>query len=108
MIRWMLVLLVSLLCLSPVHASLARKKHPSIDKSIPTKAVSPLPAASANDEFRITSATEVLLDGRPCRYEQVPNNAVIILLETTSNESKEIARIHFRTPRRSAAPAMSK
>jgi len=108
LIRWMPVLLVSLLYLSPVHASLGRKQRPTIDKHIPIKTIASLPAASANDEFRITPDTEVLLDGRPCRYEQVPDNATIILLETVSNESKEIARIHFRTSRRVAPSTTSK
>jgi hypothetical protein len=107
-IRWMTVLLVSLLYFSPVRASLGRKQRPAVDKHIPIKTVASLPAASANDEFRITPATEVLLDGRPCRYEQVPDSAIIILLETVTNENKEIARIHFRTSLRKAPSTMSK
>ena len=107
LIRWMLVLLVSLLHLTPVHASLGRKKHPAADKHIPIKKVASLPTASANDEFRIMPSTEVLLDGRPCRYEKIPNSATIILLETVSNESKEIVRIHFRSSRR-ATPSYVK
>ena len=108
LIRWIPVLLVSLLYLSPVHASLGRKKRPAVDKHIPIKSVASLPTAPSNDEFRITPATEVLLDGRPCRYEQVPDNATILLLETVSNESKEIARIHFRTLRRVTPSTTSK
>ena len=106
--RWMLVLFVSLLSLSPARASLGRKRSPSVDKLIPIKSVASLPSAPSKDEFRITPATEVLLDGRPCRYELVPNNAIIILLETESNESKEIARIHFRTLRRVTPSTTSK
>lgn len=108
MIRSALVALAVLLYLPPIHASLERKKPSSVDKLLPRKAVSSLPAASASDEYRITSSTEVLLDGRPCRFDQVPNTAIILLLETTTNESKEIARIHFRTSRRSASPTTSK
>jgi len=107
-IRWVPVLLVSLLSLSPVHASLGRKEPPPVDKQIPIKIVASSPVASANDEFRITPTTEVLLDGRPCRYEQVPDNTIIILLETVSNESREIVRIHFRTLRRPVPSSTSK
>lgn len=108
MMRSTLVLLVSLLSLSPVRASLEGKERPWADKRGSIPAVRSIAAASASDEYRITAATEVLLDGRRCRYDQIPNNAIITLLETASNESKEIARIHFRTPRRSAMPATSK
>jgi hypothetical protein len=98
MIRWMTILLVSLCYLSPAWASLDRKAPVAANKLLPIKALSSL--AEKNDDFRITAQTEVLLDGRPCRYEQVPDGAMIVLLETVSNESKEIARIHFRSQRR--------
>ena len=104
MIRWMMILLVSLLSLSPAHASLDRKERPAGNKLLSIKSLFSLSAASPkDDEFRITEKTEVLLDGRPCRYERIPNGATIILLEIVTNESKEIARIHFRSPRRSAS-----
>ena len=50
------------------------------------------------------------LDGRPCRYEDVPDGATIILLETATNWSKEIVKIHFQSggrwsPARSAPAA---
>lgn len=108
MIRWMLVLLVSLLSLSSVQASLGRKARPAVDKSIPLKSVASLPAASSNGEFQITPTTEVLLDGHPCRYEQIPDSAIITLLEIATNESKEIVRIHFRSSRRPVSPTASK
>jgi hypothetical protein len=101
MIRWMTILLVSLFYFSPACASLERKECPK-NELIPIKSLLSSVAAT-NDEFRITEKTEVLLDGRPCRYEQVPEGAVIVLLETVSNESKEIARIHFRSPRQPAS-----
>ena len=101
MVRWMVVLLVSMLYISPVHASLNRKERPPANKP---GSIKPLFSWSAlvgkNDEYRITANTEVLLDGRPCRYDRVPDGARIILLETVTNKSKEISRIHFRSPRR--------
>jgi len=104
MIRWMTVLFVSLFYFSPLHASLDRKERPAGNNLISAKSSSCLSTAAAKDDaFRITEKTEVLLDGRPCRYDQVPDGALILLLEIVSNESKEIARIHFRSPRRSAS-----
>jgi hypothetical protein len=99
-------LLLALIQFSSVHASLENRERSSEHKFLPLKSILSLSASSPqNDEFRITQQTEVLLDGRPCRYEQIPEGATIILLETVTNESKEISRIHFRSPRRTAAPA---
>ena len=60
-------------------------------------ALTPIQTASTNREYRLTEKTEVLLNGRPCRYEDVPDGATIILLETVSNEDREIVRLHFET-----------
>lgn len=108
LMRGILILIVSLLCLSSVQASRGRKARPRVDKHVPIETVASLPSASAKDEFRVTPTTEVLLDGRPCRYEHIPDSAIIILLETISNESKEITRIHFRSSRRPTSPINSK
>lgn len=109
MIRCLATLFVSLLYLSPIHASLDRRERPAGDRPIPFKSLSFLAARAAkNDEFRITADTEVLLDGRPCRYDQVPDGATIVLLETVTNESKEISRIHFRSAKRSSSSTTSK
>jgi hypothetical protein len=44
----------------------------------------------------ITDETEVLLDGRPCRYEEVPRGAVITLLVIAADR-QTIRVIHFRS-----------
>lgn len=102
--RWTPALFLSLLYVSSSHASLDRRERLAEHKTIPIKSLLSFCAASANnDEFRVTEKTEVLLDGRPCRYEKIPDGARIVLLETVTNESKEISRIHFRSPRRPAS-----
>jgi hypothetical protein len=95
--RFLLVLFVSLTCLSPATASLARKAPSEIKKNLPLEILKPFCSAVSNDEFRLTATTEVLLDGRPCRYNEVPPGATILLLELASNESKEIVKVHFQT-----------
>jgi hypothetical protein len=97
MIRCVLVVLASLTFLSPAMANLARKDPPAIKKQLPLEILKPFCFSVSNDEFRVTAATEVLLDGRPCRYSEVPRGATIILLELASNESKEIVKVHFQT-----------
>jgi hypothetical protein len=48
------------------------------------------------DEYTVTDQTEVILDGRPCRYKDVPPGASILRIELAPDE-KTILRIHFRT-----------
>jgi hypothetical protein len=56
-------------------------------------------AESPKPEFRVTEQTEVKLDGRSCRYEEVPKDAVIIFIEAASEENRVILKIHFRSKR---------
>ena len=44
----------------------------------------------------ITDDTEILLDGRACKYEDIPGDAQIILLDVASDQ-KVIRKIHFRS-----------
>jgi hypothetical protein len=50
----------------------------------------------ANSEFVLTSETEILLNGKPCRYEAVPKNASIVLMEV-AEDKRTVLKIHFRT-----------
>jgi hypothetical protein len=98
MLRWTLVAVISLTCLAPATASLSRRVRSEARPSLPRLALTPIRPAAASNEYRLTATTEVLLNGRPCRYEDVPDGATIILLETVSNENREILRVHFETP----------
>ncbi len=100
MIRWMLIPLVSLTLLPVAVASLAPKPQLDVRKNLPVDIFASQRQPPANDEFHLSTTTEVLLDGRPCRYEEVPDGATILLLETATNESKDILKIHFQTPKR--------
>jgi hypothetical protein len=105
MMRWSATCFVSLLFISSVSASLDRRERVAQSGLLPLKALLAYSApADKSDEYRITENTEVLLDGRPCRFEQIPKDATIVLLETVTNESKEISRIHFRSARRTKSP----
>lgn len=103
--RCLTPLFVSFLFISPAAASLDHRERPAGNSALLLKSLFSHSSDSAkNDEYRITEKTEVLLDGRPCRYEKIPNDAIITLLETVTNESKEITRIHFRSARRATSP----
>jgi len=50
----------------------------------------------ASSEFVVTDQTEVLLDGKLCRYEEVPAHATIVRMEVASDKVT-VLKIHFRT-----------
>jgi hypothetical protein len=54
------------------------------------------PAPGAATEYTVTEKTEVLLDGKACRYEAVPANAVIERMEVAP-DGKTVLRVYFRT-----------
>jgi len=47
-------------------------------------------------EFLMTDGTEVLLNGKPCKYEKVPAHASIVRMEV-AEDKKTVLKIHFRT-----------
>ena len=53
-------------------------------------------ARETNSEFILTDRTEVLLNGKPCRYADIPGDARIVVLEVAADR-KTVLKIHFRT-----------
>ncbi|MCC6420198.1 MAG: hypothetical protein IT429_18340 [Gemmataceae bacterium] len=49
-----------------------------------------------NDELQITDETRVLLNGRPCRYRDVPAGAIVIGVELAADQ-RTVLTIQFRT-----------
>ena len=47
-------------------------------------------------EFVVTDRTEILLNGKPCKYEEVPGHASIVKMEVAADK-KTVRKIHFRT-----------
>jgi hypothetical protein len=58
---------------------------------------SSFPVRAEERAYQIRDETEVRLDGRKCRYADVPSTAEIILMEIDSDDSRVILRIHFRS-----------
>jgi hypothetical protein len=104
--------LTALLCsLSPALASLSpRTVPPPADDKLTTPLASALPQdrplppdllrtaypRERDDEYRVTSQTEVFLDGRPCVYADVPKNAGIVRMEVSS-DGQTVLKILFRS-----------
>ena len=101
MIRLSLVLTVFLGCLSSASASRSHPREPRLPKaplhetidSVLT-AAQQVAAALPQPEYMLTEATEVKLNGRSIKYNDVPETAQIILLEVGPDQ-KTIRRIHF-------------
>jgi hypothetical protein len=98
--------LATWICLgSLASASLAPRKEPSLfnngtpqvqaPRTAPD-AVAQVAEGAARSEFVVTGQTEVLLNGKPCRYEEVPGHASIVRMEVAADK-KTVLKIHFRT-----------
>jgi hypothetical protein len=62
-----------------------------LDRAIDQTATGP-----ANSEFAVTDQTEILLNGQPCKYAQVPSHASVVHMEVAADK-KTVLRIHFQT-----------
>jgi hypothetical protein len=50
----------------------------------------------SRSEFVMTDQTEVLLNGKPCKYAEVPGHASIVRMELAA-DNKTVLKVHFRT-----------
>jgi hypothetical protein len=104
MIR-IVVTVVAFLSLMPAaSATLATRREPTIARKDSVAAYQKaLPRSEhwvsgrkQEGEFVITDETAVFLDGRACRYKDVPDKAHIASLEVAPDR-KTVLKVHFRT-----------
>jgi hypothetical protein len=67
--------------------ALATRVSPEVAKQV---------VPEAEPEFSVTEQTEILLDGRPCAYKDVPADASILKMEVAVDK-KTALKIHFRS-----------
>lgn len=100
MTRSLGALVASIVCLSPVAASLGTPKDLSREHRAPYRqakqTVAEAHATEPGVDFVMTADSEVWLDGRPCEYKKVPANAAIVRVEVAPDR-KTILRIEFRS-----------
>ncbi len=95
---------MSLIASAPAAPGTPRTPSPRIDKRVAQSSTPQRPAgvryrALGPDtplNFEVTPRTEIRLNGEPCRYEEVPDDAIIVRLEVTADE-KTALTIFFRT-----------
>jgi hypothetical protein len=104
MTRLALVLAAWMGLLSVGSASLTpRKKSPAVGDEVPPVRSSRLASQTTGQaagrgngsDFAVTHGTELLLNGKPCRYQDVPADARIVHMEVAADR-KTVLKIHFR------------
>ena len=104
MIRLTLALATWMSLASAVSGSLTpRKEFAAVSREVwqvgTSKRSAPAMAQEAGQgaksEFVVTERTEILLNGKPCRYEEVPQDAWVVRMEVAADK-KTVLKIHFR------------
>jgi hypothetical protein len=94
-----MVLVASFLFLSPAGATLTPQKDRLISdkaRQITPKVESSTPEENDDGKLVISDDTEVQLDGKESKLEDVPKTAEVILMEL-GKDKKSVLKIHFRT-----------
>jgi hypothetical protein len=93
-----LAALISLVSVAP--ASLAPRPdrlRPGLEgRPSPLPRLATARQQAAGSEYAVTEQTEILLNGKPCRYEAVPGNATIERMEVAP-DGKTVLRVYFRS-----------
>jgi hypothetical protein len=103
MTRLVLALVAWLGIASVAPATLTpRRETPILGADVPhavklfAKLLSREVGPSDSSEYVLTDRTEVLLNGKVCKYAEIPANARIIRMEVAADQ-RTVLRIHFRT-----------
>jgi len=103
MIRLTLTLAVWISLVSAVGASLTPRKpssplqrevHRALASRLAVRAPHYAVQREAQPEFVVTEQTEVLLNGKPCPYAQVPGHATIERMEV-AEDKKTVLKVYF-------------
>jgi len=97
-IAWLSCFSVATASLSPPRKSplFGKEASSTLAAKIPPLLVKQVATQGGEPEFAVTAQTEVLLDGKPCAYSDVPANASILRMDVATDR-KTIVTIHFRT-----------
>jgi hypothetical protein len=97
MMRLMLIFVCIVGAVPPALAHVVRQDPLASRKRLPVEAFRPLVVETPKPAYRITAETKILLNGQPCRYEEVPADAVILRMEIASTTNKDILKLYFRS-----------
>jgi hypothetical protein len=95
-----LAALISLVSVAPATLTPRRERTPPAPESAARALGTPRPAQAAGQagepEYVLTDETQVLLDGKPCRFADVPERASILRMEVAP-DGKTVLKILFRS-----------
>lgn len=96
-------LIAALLVSGPTtaSASLTRSKATRTNPELLRRSTTARPNGEvkpADGEFALTSETEVLLDGKPCAYKNVPAGSSVTRIEV-AQDRRTVLRIEFKSPK---------
>ncbi len=96
MVRLTTTLVASLFLLTPAFGMRADRKAPlDFGSAAPQRLKESAPAAQEDSDLEINDDTEIKLDGKACKYEDVPKDAQIIVLDVSAD--RKILKIHFKS-----------
>ncbi len=94
------VSLAVLLCaVAPAFATRAPHEGRLYSGALPAHVLDAAAPAAAKDALVISADTEVRLDGKPCKYEDVPRDAEVTLIDLSADQ-QVVRKIHFRTKKK--------
>ncbi len=108
MIRLSVALVGFVLAVSSASAALVSPQHDPSPlgkrlavglKHAAAVAQAPTPTEPQEEQMVVTDQTEIRLDGKPCRYADLPQDATIILLEIAADK-KTVLKVHFKAGKR--------
>ena len=92
---------ISLGSFAPASVSVGKKPSGVVNEVLPQRGSGLLDrlhrqatVGSAKAEFAVTEQTEILLNGQPCKYAQVPDHARIVHMEVAADK-RTVLRIEF-------------
>jgi hypothetical protein len=95
-VAWLVVVSVSGATLTPRKESQTLRAESSRAARPSAKALEVAAGRGGRSEYVLTDRTEVLLNGKACKYADVPSNARIIRMELAADQQTVLC-IHFRT-----------
>jgi hypothetical protein len=93
---WMSLVSLASASLTPTKESRPQDKAALNAPSLSPETLEQTLGRRSNSEYLVTERTEILLNGRACKYAEVPAHASITRMEVAADK-KTVLKIHFRT-----------
>lgn len=88
-------LLAALECVHPMAPATAVSTRPALRRTEAKKDTQRKASESGQADFQMTATSQVLLNGHPCRFEDVPDGAVITKI-VVNEFTQAVVTVHFR------------